>query len=344
MIVKDEASNIVRALSSIPSSYEKIVLDTGSTDDTVSLAKSQGAKVFFHPWNDDFAEARNVACSYCTGKYILVMDADEKLPVYVDRNIQEFIQAHPNHPGAVVLENMIDQEINRHRMVRFFPNHSKYQFKGAVHEGLFQNEEPADYLPMDLTIQHFGYESIYYLDKGKAERYLHLYQKHLDQYPDDGYMLYQTGKLYYSMKQIETAEYYLQRGLMQHERNRLYFPVMLVMLGYVLKEQGKSLEAEQLLNPYLTLYPEFPDLPFLLGLLAMDTGKIDCIERFFLLALTIGDSTKYSSVLGTGSFKASFNLGLFNELTGQKSKAKQYYEYSAKQGFKPARDRLVFLG
>ena len=78
MIVKNEEKNIERALSwgkGVVS--EQIVVDTGSTDRTVELAKSMGAKVFSFPWRDDFSLARNFAIEKCKYPWIVMLDADE---------------------------------------------------------------------------------------------------------------------------------------------------------------------------------------------------------------------------------------------------------------------------
>src|SRR4051812_15611125 len=80
MIVRDEARCIVRCLESVRDVVdEMVVVDTGSTDDTVSLAEGTGATVYHFAWVDDFAKARNVALTHCTGDWILVLDADEWL-------------------------------------------------------------------------------------------------------------------------------------------------------------------------------------------------------------------------------------------------------------------------
>ncbi|WP_314587536.1 glycosyltransferase [Paenibacillus terrigena] len=343
MIVKNEESNIVRALSSIPSNYEKIVVDTGSTDQTVKLATNFGANVYSYTWCDDFAAARNIALSYCTGEYILVIDADEQLPADTIHMISSFISHNPKQCGAVLIENLIEDEVNRHRMIRFFPNDPQYQYVGMVHEQLYKDDQPASIIPLDLVITHFGYDKTYYLERNKADVYLSLYQKHLHKHPHNGYMLYQTGKLYYSLEDYKNAEHYFELCLEQNEVNHLYFPVMLVMLGNVLKEQGEFILAEQLLNNYKQYYPDFPDIPFLLGLIAMETGKIHIIEQSYLHALDIGETTKYSSTLGVGSYKAAYNLGLFYELTGSTERAKHYYNLSADFDFAPAKERLAFL-
>jgi len=80
LIVKDEHSVLARCLESVKSlTDELVIVDTGSKDDTVKIAKKFGAKIGHFPWCDDFAAARNYAESLCTGEWILWIDADEVL-------------------------------------------------------------------------------------------------------------------------------------------------------------------------------------------------------------------------------------------------------------------------
>ena len=80
MIVKNEEKNIRRALSwGKEIMWEQIVVDTGSTDQTVSIAMEMGAKVFHFQWIDDFASAKNYAIEKAQGDWIVFLDADEYL-------------------------------------------------------------------------------------------------------------------------------------------------------------------------------------------------------------------------------------------------------------------------
>jgi len=343
LIVKNEEIHIERAIKSIPQSFEIVVIDTGSEDRTIDLVKKYNVKLGYYQWDNHFSNARNYASSLADGDYILIMDADEELPWDIEVQINKFIIQHPAKAGSVIIENIMDNEIRRHRMVRFFPNHRSYEFNGLVHEKLFQFGQLAAFEPTDIVIRHFGYDSESYNNKDKINRYLPLYQEHLSQYPNDGYMLYQMGKIYYSTDDYANAESYLRKSWLQKEKNNLYFPVMLVMLGYCLKELGRSGEAEQILLPYAETYAEFPDLPFLLGLLAMDSGNIKRIEPCFRAALSIGDTTKYSSVDGVGTYKAAYNLAVYYEIMGAKPSAIQYYQLALSYGYEEAGVRLKLL-
>ena len=340
MIVRNEQDNIERALRSIPSEWEKIVVDTGSTDQTIQIAEANGASVSRFTWCENFAAARNSAIIHASGSYILFLDADEELEQDAARKVELFISRYPQKVGAVLIHNLLPNEIHKHRMVRFFSNNGDFAYKGIVHESLYDGDQPADFEEMDLIIYHYGYQAEAYQAKDKYNRYVSLYQKELQLDPNNGYMQYQLGKLYFSHQDYTNAYHSFSRSLQFEERDRLYFPVMLVSMGYTLKSLGKSMEAEQLLTPYAAQYPNFPDLPFLLALLAMDTGKMKQIEIYLLQCLRIGETKKYTSVDGVGSYKATYNLGVYYEVLGNTQQALQYYEGSASQHYEPAVLRL----
>jgi tetratricopeptide (TPR) repeat protein len=80
MIVKNEAANLPRCLRSVRSLVDEIIIvDTGSTDGTVAIAESFGARVTPFAWVEDFAAARNESLRLCTGDWVLILDADESV-------------------------------------------------------------------------------------------------------------------------------------------------------------------------------------------------------------------------------------------------------------------------
>src|SRR4029077_17309854 len=80
MIVKDEEAMLPRCLTAVAEPVDElIVVDTGSTDRTVEIAESFGARVLHHAWTGDFSAARNVGLDAATGDWLLYLDADEVL-------------------------------------------------------------------------------------------------------------------------------------------------------------------------------------------------------------------------------------------------------------------------
>ena len=83
----NEADNIVRCLDSVPFVEEKIVIDSGSTDNTVEIAKKHGARVIYQPWLG-FGAQRNFATSQASHDWIIFLDADEALSEELSNELQ----------------------------------------------------------------------------------------------------------------------------------------------------------------------------------------------------------------------------------------------------------------
>src|ERR1700689_1316256 len=92
VIARNEAANLPGCLGPlVPFVTETIVVDTGSTDATSSIAESFGARVFDFPWCDDFAAARNESLRRATGDWILWMDADDRLDAENTRRLADLL-------------------------------------------------------------------------------------------------------------------------------------------------------------------------------------------------------------------------------------------------------------
>ena len=126
MIVRNEERNLQSCLDSVRALADEIVIvDTGSTDSTPHIAAHNGAKVIpFDFERVDFAAARNQALTQATGKWILVLDADETL----DRT--SFVV--PSEDAGYYVERQNAATIDH--AIRLFPNRPEYRYRGRVHE------------------------------------------------------------------------------------------------------------------------------------------------------------------------------------------------------------------
>ena len=117
MIVRDEAERIESCLNSVKGFVDEMVLlDTGSTDNTVALAEAAGAQVERLDWPGDFAPARNAALEHVRGDWVLVLDADERLRAEAIPAIRA-LMAQPD----VLVINLLRHELGaaaRFRVVR----------------------------------------------------------------------------------------------------------------------------------------------------------------------------------------------------------------------------------
>lgn len=92
ILTKNEEKNIVGAIENAKLVSEKVlIVDSGSTDATVELAKKNGAKVVFRAWDNDFSAQRNFALEYVDTKWVLYLDADERLNDKLCSSIREAV-------------------------------------------------------------------------------------------------------------------------------------------------------------------------------------------------------------------------------------------------------------
>lgn len=219
MIVKNEEKNIERALSwgkGVVS--EQIVVDTGSTDRTVELAKSMGAKVFSFPWRDDFSLARNFAIEKCKYPWIVMLDADEYFSKEDAGKLKNAIAlVEPSnhiHGISTLCANLNkDGEIGSlGSLVRIFRNRKDIRYKGAIHEHL-ELLDGKDFVVKDfgnaLSVLHTGYIDLENSEKLKTNRNLKIILKELKKNPDDIAMRIYLGKEYFLQeKWRESVEQY----------------------------------------------------------------------------------------------------------------------------------------
>jgi len=79
LITKNEAENIRACLESVGWADEIVVVDSGSTDETVEIAREFTGKVYLHPDWPGFGPQKNRALDYATGDWVLSIDADERV-------------------------------------------------------------------------------------------------------------------------------------------------------------------------------------------------------------------------------------------------------------------------
>lgn len=342
MIVKDEEEHIRDCLNSLPADVEIIIVDTGSTDNTVPIAKMfENVKVIQHKWEDNYAKARNVSLSLATGTHIFVLDADERWTEGCYEMISKHIVNHPEDPAAILIRNIDGSELSSvHRMVRLFPNKDKFRFQGAVHEVLHCNNSPVSYIMTDILIEHYGYNRSNYKEK-KYEHYLGLYLKHLESDNRDGYMWYQLGKLHASVEEYEQACEAFVQASEYLKKPSLAHAAMIIEFSKVLKNVALYDDAIYLLETHSKMYRDYPDISFQLGLLYMDVGQLELISSSFKKALSIGETSKYVTTVGVGSYLAAYNLGVFYELTGDLRAAMKYYRLALPYGPADIRIKLI---
>ena len=165
-IVKNEEQNLPRSIESLKAAVDEIVVvDTGSTDKTIEIANSYGAKVIETPWQDDFSAPRNLAIENATGDYIIMIDADE---FFINpKKVREAVEALSDKdaifmPRIDIDEDNDNKELNRDYYLRAFRNINYLRYRGLIHENV-ENINGGDLKYVmageELTLHHTGYST-----------------------------------------------------------------------------------------------------------------------------------------------------------------------------------------
>jgi glycosyltransferase involved in cell wall biosynthesis len=216
LIVRDEQEKLPRCLASISGwCDEVIVVDTGSTDDTVAIARSAGATVLQHPWQDDFADARNHGLDRAMGRWILYIDADE----VVEPVTREAAHAELATTDAVALLVWFQDrpDFTPYREYRLWRNRPDIRFLGRMHETPVPDlrrivaEEGRPILPTDVfRIRHDGYEGD---QTAKHLRNLPLLEARLEELPDRVYLWNHLGNIRWALGDADGALVAWQTGV-----------------------------------------------------------------------------------------------------------------------------------
>ena len=222
-IVKNEENNLPRSIESLKDAVnEIIVVDTGSTDNTIDVAKSYGATVIKTTWEDDFSAPRNLAIDNATGDWIIFLDADEYF-AYPNK-IRAAIEKLSNETTIIIPRINIDadnnnKEINRNNDLRIFRNVDYLRYRGMIHENV-ENIKGGGYPHIfggdDLTVYHTGYSAT--LHKDKYRRNLRILELEIKRY---GYRVQQDmsfASCYTGLGEYEKALQYAKRAAENYEQ------------------------------------------------------------------------------------------------------------------------------
>lgn len=328
MIVKDEAKRIKRAIESVsPVVDEIIVVDTGSSDTTVEIADSCGARVFSYEWHDDFAAARNFALKQSTREWILVIDADECLSKKDLASIKE-AAADPDASAYVLQQrnycNKADAEgwraCSGHYIeekgfagffdvpvIRLFRNDERIFFEGVVHEVVDDSLAGLKKRYLDIPIHHFSGFDDEEVRARKTAFYLSLLHKELEDDPSNIKTLFLLGRQYYSLNDYARAIFYLKDVVQAGSKCEMAYD----NLASALIQTGLFEEARDVLEHLLTINPRYAEAYSGLGVAYSEMGymskSIDVLKRGVELA--------------PRSFRVNFNLAATYYRQGNYQKA-----------------------
>jgi len=170
MMVKNEEEMLPASLESIaPWVDEIIVVDTGSTDRTVEIAESFGAKVYHHPWQRHFSLHRNQSIGYCTGDWVFILDADEILEPGSGEVLRRAAAEARSDAVSAIVHSVYDHGRGQGANIsnRLIRNNGRIHYEGRVHN-LLVGHESTEAWP--VYIFHKGYNLAAEAQGAKFER------------------------------------------------------------------------------------------------------------------------------------------------------------------------------
>ncbi|MET1755056.1 glycosyltransferase family 2 protein [Novosphingobium sp. RD2P27] len=336
MIVKNEARCLGRCLESVKRYVDRmIVLDTGSTDNTVEIAKSFGAEVYHYEWQNDFAAARNAALEKSDAAWNLVLDADEWLVSGFEALSEANLPLHPSVAspplGCVRVTNAgrnADEPDRRNYLARVLPRGVRYE--GRVHE---QPEIGRSRVHLPILLGHDGYTPEQLgRKKGRNE---YILRAELEANPENGFMWYQLGREHLAYEEFAEAADCMMCAYRFVEAQSYERQEVVIYALVLLRLVGRHEEALALADAEQDNWEDVPDFFFAVAELYLEWASLNpeiaqdlllpVVEGAWLKCIEIGEQPHLNcSVEGSGSYRAAYNLSNFYKILGYPEQADKY--------------------
>ncbi len=305
MILRDEADLLPGALESVATlGAELIVVDTGSTDDTISIARRYGARVHSIEWSGGFDSARNASLNLATNDWVLVLDADERLTREGCDRIRELTAASADaayafaqwtylHDSAVIgwspnprLETDFSSYpgyIEAHQ-VRLFPRHARYS--GQVHESVEPSLQTlgVNVRAVDVVVHHLGRVRSGGASARKGRLYLELGLRKIADRSTDPEAAFEVAAQLYELGLADKSGEVLEHTLALDPAHR----GALNMLSKVYLQSDRVENARALAETLVKHHPKFSDGWNTLGLLELDQSNLDRAHECLARAVSVG--------------------------------------------------------
>lgn len=266
MIVKNEADLLSRCLSSAQACADEIiVVDTGSIDDTIAIAKTFGARVFESPWQNDFSLARNVSLKQATGDWILWLDADDIMPAESIPLIRSLANdAFACVYGFTVRNQKPGETGSSFIQARMFPNRKDLFFERRIHEQIMLSAMRAGLALVahpEIVVEHHGYADPAVVHK-KAERNVALLLEEFDPKNPDAVLALEIAESYILADNPTAGQIWYTKTLnfpniqttMPHIASQAYMGI-----GKACNDEENYLEAIVLFDKAIALLPRRVD-------------------------------------------------------------------------------------
>ena len=341
MIVKDEEEMLPGCLEPLRGVVdEMIVVDTGSSDRTVEIAESFGAKVVHFPWNGSFSDARNVSIDNATGDWIMYLDADEHLEAEDAPKLRELLSRTWREGFNLVETNYTGGEdtgsATTHLALRLWRRRPEYRFEGRIHEQ--KTHTMPMYLPerfetTTIRVRHYGYLNQRIASKEKSQRNIQLLEQEGRENPSP-FNDYNLGSEYLALGDADKARMHFDRAWeslrsVPGMASAGYVPLLVSRAARARREAGDHAAAVQAVDEGLSAYPDHTDLVMEAALSAREQGDLDRARELAERCLEMGDApNRYAATVGSGTFLALTVLAEIHAAQGDAAGAEALYRRS----------------
>lgn len=313
MIVKNEERNIERCLFSLKPLLDSkiaklIIVDTGSEDNTVEIAKKYNADIFYHSWRENFSEARNYSLSKSEGEYIFIIDADEEIEEdEIKKLIDEFNGNQYKYFNTFTfkLKNYTDQELKEFAIFTqplIFKNDGAFYYDGTIHNQPIY-KDPIKHL--EIEIIHYGYIMTEDIREKKFQRTSNLLKKELEKDPRNLYYRFQLAtsySMYGNYKEaLKQAKIYMriirEENLLSEKCLMLYNNAAYIHINNNLLD-----EAIKICDEGLSVNPNFIDFIYYKAIILFSRERYQEALQFINRYIEVEDSFYSLDIVNSDSY------------------------------------------
>ncbi|MDK2798756.1 MAG: hypothetical protein PWP27_512 [Clostridiales bacterium] len=335
MIVKNEEKYLEKCLTSVKELVdEMIIVDTGSTDNTITIAQKFGAKVKYYEWDNNFSNARNFSLQFASGEWILLMDGDDEFnqedkdkfiklvnDSTKDGHYFKTLSYAGSKPGRDIVYNL---------NLRLLRNNNKYKFIGAIHEQITCVDSNIDYRNFsseDIQIFHYGYLSSVAQEKDKRKRNISIIEEELKKNPNSRFHLFNLGSEYLAAGDQKKAMQLFDKVYENLDFNSGFASKLVIKRIMCMDELGQYERALNAIEEGLKKYPTFTDLELLRGWINLKSKRYTLAIDSFKRCLEIGKPPiQFEFLNGSGTYRPYEGLGVVYFELEDYHRALEYFE------------------
>ncbi len=337
LVVKNEARYLAKCLESVSNAADEIiVVDTGSTDESLEIAGKYTDMAYSVKWRDDFSKVRNYALNKAKGEWILFLDGDEELTPESVPVIKGVIEQGECEGCLIKVLNYYNAggrvEVAPDVIFRLFRNKKEYRYSGAIHEQICDNILMANpgariNIMEDICVIHYGYLPEEVVSKNKSERNTKLLLKAVKKNPNNLLDHFHLGVEYFRVNKLDKA---LQEFLFVFDKvdvQAVYAPKLMRYITkchYLLGDLGEALHFIE--NVWVKYYPDQGDIFFLKGIICKDLKLyFEAFEAFNACLHLPPQPSHYANLYCQYKDKIFHQLGEIAEYYTDKEQALRYY-------------------